>query len=550
MLADAVAGRLARDGVRQAFGVVGGGNILAVAGLTGRGVRYVAARHEAGAMTMADAYHRTTGDVAICTTSHGAGLTNTATGLAEAVRHGSGVLLLCGDGPVTGHRRCDVDQAAFAASLGAEAIRVTSPDTALAATSAALGLARERSRPVVLCLPADLLGAPVPDVEAPARAADLLGPAPALRQAPDEAQREKVLDMVATARRPLVLAGLGAWRSGAGEELADLAERLGALLATTVMANGLFAGNPWSLGICGGFSSPTAAGLIGRSDLVLAFGAGLDTFTLHGGRLLDPGAGVVRVDLVPGGTAVDVELVADAAAAATDLLDGADARGLAPSGWRGEVGDLRRAGWDHHHWEDAGTADRIDPRTLTAALARLIPQERTVVLDGGHFVGWPSMYLTVPDPAAMVFTGAAFQAIGQGFAGAVGAAVGRPDRLTVAALGDGGALMGLSELEPLVRSGAPVLVVVYDDAAYGFEVHMHVPRGADRATATTPGDTDFAGIARALGAEAVTVRSVADLDAVRAWTDTGPRGTLLLDCKVVPSVVAPYLTELAAPRPS
>lgn len=547
-LADAVARRLAADGVRQAFGVVGGGNILAVAGLTARGVRYVAARHEAGAMTMADTYHRTTGDVAVCTTSHGAGLTNTATGLGEAVRHGSGVLLLCGDGPLAGNRRCDLDQAAFAASLGAEAVRVTSPATADAAVAAALGLARERSRPVVLCLPADLLAAEVPEPP-DVRGAVLVAPAPRVPPPPDETALEEVLDLVAAARRPLVLAGLGAWRAGAGKELLDLAERLGALLATTVMANGLFAGSPWSLAICGGFASPTAARLIGEADLVLAFGAGLDPFTVHGGRLLAPDAPVVRVDLVPRAPArtIDVELEADAGAAATALLDGADERGLPVSGWRAAAADrLTRVGWAAHPFTDASTADRIDPRTLTAALSGLLPAERTLVLDGGHFVAWPSMYLSVPDPAAMVFTGAAFQAIGQGFAGAVGAAVGRADRLTVAALGDGGALMGISELEPLVACGTPVLVVVYDDAAYGFEMHMYGPRGADPRTASSPADTDFAGVARALGAEAATVRRTADLDVVRSWTARGRPRALVLDCKVVPDVVAPYLAELVA----
>lgn len=548
-LAAVVARRLAVNGVRQAFGVVGGGNILAVAGLTAGGVRYTAARHEAGAMTMADAYHRSTGDVAVCTTTHGAGLTNTATGLAEAVRHGSGVLLLCGDGPLTGMRRCDLDQSAFAASLGAEVVRVTAPELADAATAAALGLARDRSCPVVLCLPADLLAVDVPD---PGSAADpagvVLGPSRPAPLWPSEAELEPVLDLLSCARRPLVLAGLGAWRAGAGKELVDLGDRLGALLSTTVMANGLFAGSPWSVGICGGFSAPGAAELIGEADVVLAFGAGLDTFTLHGGRMIDPAAAVVRVDLArqaPGGRA-DLEVVADASATVTALIDGIDERGLEPVAWRAAAARrIAEAGWNHHPWTDAGTHDRIDPRTLTATVAAMLPRERTVVLDGGHFIAWPSMYLPVPDPAAMVFTGAAFQAVGQGFAGAVGAAAGRPDRLTVAALGDGGALMGLSELETLVRCGASALVVIYDDAAYGFEVHMYEPRGADRTTATF-GLTDFAGMAVALGAEAATVRTVEDLEAVRGWCARGCPGTFVLDAKIVTGVLAPFLADLVA----
>jgi thiamine pyrophosphate-dependent acetolactate synthase large subunit-like protein len=176
-------------------------------------------------------------------------------------------------------------------------------------------------------------------------------------------------------------------------------------------------------------------------------------------------------------------------------------------------------------------------------LARLLPEARTVVTDGGHFVAWPAMYWPVPDPSAFVFTGVAFQSIGLGFAGAIGAAVGRADRTAVIALGDGGALMGLPELETLVRVAKSALVIIYDDAAYGSEVHMYGPLGIDVSTARFH-DTDFAGLARAFGASAVTVRGVDDLAAVTRWREQGSSGTLVLDCKVVPHVTARYLAGL------
>ncbi|MFF4457564.1 thiamine pyrophosphate-binding protein [Streptomyces goshikiensis] len=559
-LSAAVGRTLAACGIRHAFGVVGGGNILATAALTASGVRYTAARHEGGAMAMADAYYRATGEVAVCTTTHGPGLANTATPLAEAVKNRSGVVLLCGDAPLAGPRPHDIDQSAFAASLGVPVVRLSDPATARREIAGAVGTARARQCPVAVFIPGDLSGAAVPaDEPEPDTAADPVVPAypvPAYPVADGPAGAAPPQDLaravaaLAGARRPLLLAGLGAWRSGAGKILLELGDRLGALYATTVMASGLFHDSPWSLGVCGGFADPAAAALAGEADVIVAFGARLDTFTLHGGRILDPAATVVQVDLTAGPTAdrVDVHVRGDAAAVAAQLLDALDAPAPPPPGWRtGATARALPAGWAARPYEDASAGGRIDPRTLTSALARLLPAQRTVVLDGGHFIGWPAMYWRIPDPAGLVFTGAAFQSIGLGLAGAVGAAVGRPDRTVVAAVGDGGALMGLSELDTLIRTGRPALVVVYDDAAYGFEEHMYAPQGADSATMTFA-DTDFAGVARALGAAAATVRTVDDLDVVRSWRDRGAPGTLLLDCKVVSGVVAPYLADLIAPR--
>ena len=540
-LATTVGQALAAEGVRVAFGVVGNANFLAVAGLMAGGARYVAARHEGGAVAMADAYYRATGEVAVAATTYGPGLTNTATGLVEAVKHRSGVLLLSGDQPAGRPRPIDIDQGAFAAVLGARTVRVTDPATARGAVARALELARGGPRPVVLSLPADLLGVGVPDQpachELPRTCSGSdLRPVSAARQL------DAALDVLASARRPLLLAGLAAYRSGAALPIAVLADRIGALLTTTVMAGGLFRNSPWSLGICGGFASPRAARLMGEADVVVAFGASLNEFTLHGGIVLNPGATLVQVDLgaAPTVSRVDLCVTGDAARVASALLDGVRARGLVAASWRDEVAaDIGPADWEHEAYDDASTVSRIDPRTLSLALAGLLPAERTLVMDGGHFVGWPAMYWPSADPSALVFTGAALQTIGLGFAGAVGAATGRTDRTTVVALGDGGALMGLPELETLIRVAHSALVVIFNDSGYGAEVHMYRPLVADTSPATF-GDADFAAVARSFGAKSATVRTLADLAGLRAWNETGGHGTYLLDCKVVPDVVAEY----------
>jgi thiamine pyrophosphate-dependent acetolactate synthase large subunit-like protein len=156
-------------------------------------------------------------------------------------------------------------------------------------------------------------------------------------------------------------------------------------------------------------------------------------------------------------------------------------------------------------------------------------------------MGYPAMYLDVPDVEGMVFT-QAFQSVGLGLATAIGAAVARPDRLTVAALGDGGALMGIAELETAVRLGLNLLIVVYNDAAYGAEVHHFGPHGHPLDTVRFP-DTDIAAIGRGFGCEAVTVRAAEDLAAVTAWLD-GPRDRpMLVDAKVTTGSSSWWLEE-------
>jgi thiamine pyrophosphate-dependent acetolactate synthase large subunit-like protein len=252
---------------------------------------------------------------------------------------------------------------------------------------------------------------------------------------------------------------------------------------------------------------------------------------------------VVQVDLdasaIGAHRAVDAGVIGDAAATARALLEALDDRA---SGRRSPAlaTEIAAGGWRDEPYEESTAAGRIDPRTLSIALDDLLPEERTVVVDSGHFMGWPSMYLRVPDPAGFVFP-QAFQCVGLGLGNAIGAALARPDRLTVAALGDGGALMALPELETLGRLGLPLLVVVYDDDAYGAEVHHFRPLGHAVDLAQFP-PADLAALAEAAGCRGLTVRAVSDLDGVRDWLTTRDR-PLVVDAKVDPDLCADWLEE-------
>ncbi|MGY1643945.1 thiamine pyrophosphate-binding protein [Geodermatophilus sp. SYSU D00703] len=539
-VAEAVGAALVGCGVDAVFGVVGSGNFAVTNAMVAAGARFVAARHEGGAATMADAYARMTGRPAALSVHQGCGLTNALTGVTEAAKSRTPLVVLAAEA-TSPRSNFAVDQAALATAVGAVPMRVTSAGDALDQVAAAVGTAVHGRRTVLLNLPLDVqVGVlPVPAGPPP------LPPAPEPGVTPEHVER--LVHALEHARRPVFVAGRGARGAGCRAALAALAERSGALLATSAVAKGLFRGDPWSLDVSGGFASPLAAELIGGADLVVGWGCALNMWTTRHGRLIADDAVVVQVDDDPAalgvhrdltfGVAGDVRRTAEAVAAG--LGGGGAATGCRTPAVRAAIAE--RVRWRDIPFTPVERPGRIDPRTLTIALDDLLPAERVVAVDSGNFMGYPSMFLDVPDEFGFCFT-QAFQSVGLGLATAIGAALARPDRLPVAALGDGGALMGAAELETVVRLGLPMVVVVYDDAAYGAEVHHFGPEGHPLDTVRFP-DADLAAIARGHGFEAVTVRAVEDLAAVAEWV-AGPRSApLFLDAKVVADEPSWWLEE-------
>ncbi|MGW6459462.1 thiamine pyrophosphate-binding protein [Streptomyces sp. NPDC055078] len=536
LTARAIGLALARAGVDQVFGVVGSGNFHVTNALIEGGARFAAARHEGGAATMADAYTRVSGRPSAVTLHQGCGLTNALTGIGEAAKSRTPMLVLAAEAE-SPRSNFFVDQAALARAVGAVAQRITSPETAVEEAIGALTTALHERRTVLLNLPLEVQSRDCPPP------GDIKPPPPADPVEPAEADIARLAEAVGRAERPVFVAGRGGRRYAA--ELRAAAGRAGALLAESAVAKGLFHADPWGIGVSGGFSSPATAELIREADLIVGWGCALNMWTMRHGRLIAPGAEVVQVDDTAEALGAHRELSfgvhGDVGRTAVSLTAALTAT---RTGYRTEqVRERLLAGtaWRDQPYADLSTPERIDPRTLCVGLDDLLPAERLVAVDSGNFMGYPSMFLSVPDEAGFCFT-QAFQSIGLGLSTAIGAAIARPDRLTVAALGDGGALMAAQELETVVRLGLPMLVVVHNDRAYGAEVHHFAPGGHPTDTVVFP-DTDIAAIGRGYGFEAVTVRTRGDLDAVAAWLAGPRRRPMLIDAKVVGDRGAWWLEE-------
>ena len=536
-----VSGRVAQvlsGHLTDIFGVMGNGNVYFLDAAEKLGLRFSSVRHEGAAIAAADAYYRASGRLAAGTTTYGPGYTNALTALAEAVQAQIPVVLVTGDAPSSGARPWDVDQTKIAAGLGAATFTVTR-DAAGSITQQAVEYALTQRTAVVIAIPYDLAALEVADEDLPA---------PAAPQVTEVTEADvdglaQVARLLAGAKRPLILAGRGTHLSGAGPELRELADRIGAVTAGTALALNLLEG-VGHLGVAGGFGTDTAAGLMGEADVVLVAGASLTPFTMRFGHLLGPDSTVIQIDtsLQPTHPRVDVFVRADVKFAAGRILGRLGGAALNEN-WRLEAGKRLADGPTHSPGTDETVDGRLDPRSLARTLDDLLPERRTVVQDGGHFLGWAPMYWRIPRPQDLVMVGTAYQTIGLGLASAVGAARAvENDRTLVLASGDGGFLMGLADLESLVAVARSVVVVIYNDAAYGAELHQYGSQGLTEIPMLIP-EVDFSGIARALGANSAIIRSLADLDALRDWIDAGSHGIFVADCRITPSVRAPWLSE-------
>jgi len=412
-VAAVIANDLAAFGARRCFALLGTANYRISHALAEAGVELVSARHEGNAAAMADAYAKATGELTLVSVHSGPGLTNAITGIGEAAKSRTPLLVLAGDVP-TGAVRSNfyIDQAELVRSVGAVSERIHTPATAREDTLRAVRRALRDRQTVVLSLPGDVQEASLGSNLEP-----LALPPDAGRLHPDPRAVKSLADEILRAERPLILAGRGAVLSDAEAALIALGDRIGALLATTVCGHGLFAGNPWSLGISGGFSSPVADELIVQSDLVLAFGAGLTQWTTKKGKLIAPGAKVAQIDVelaklgyqMPAQFAVH----ADARATAEALLAELDRRAAKPGGRRSDAVRRQIVSGDNHHspYEDVSTAEFIDPRTLSKAVDEILPPDRAVASDSGHFCGWVPRYLRVPNARASCLSHS-FQSVG------------------------------------------------------------------------------------------------------------------------------------------
>jgi len=522
------------EGAEVVFGVIGDANLYMIDSFERVcGGRLVSFSNESGGVLAAGGHARVTGGVGLATVTHGPALTNTVTALVELTKERTPVVLLAGDTAVVDRDNFqNIDQRSVVLPTGAGFEQVRSVETAQEDVAMAFRRARAERRPIVLNVPIELQWREAEHV--PRRGSRNAQAMPA-DVADDDL--DVALGVIASARRPIILAGRGAASPEARSALIRLAKRIGAPLATTLRGRDLFRGEPADLGICGTLSHPEALKTILDADCVIAFGASLNKWTTAEGSVLD-GASVVQVDTDPEAigrfSAVDAGIVGSAAPVAermTRLLDDAE---IPSTGYASPALVERLAARDLDDYTDVSGGGTVDIRTAIRRLDAAFPTERTLVADGGRFIFSVFDLLPVAHPWDYLHT-VNFGSIGLGVGTAIGAATGSAKR-TLLVCGDGGFMLGgLAELNTAVRAGVDLVIVVFNDSAYGAEHIQFRKKDLDPSISTFDWP-DLAQVADALGATGHRVTSLEELDAALA-TVAEPRGTVLIEILIDPEQV-------------
>ena len=542
---DILAQTVAQEGTGTCFSLLGDANMNFATRLAEAGVGHVYVRHEHCAVAAAMAYARKTGEVGLATVTCGPGLTQLMTALPAAVRANIPMVIFAGEAPISaGWYNQAIDQAPFVTATGAAYHALHWPARMATAVRDAFLEARMTRKPVVLGVPFDLqnqvwdadVALPVPS----AQIAPQMAPMP---PHPDDVTR--VAARIDAAQRIIVMAGLGAVDADAADACRALALRLDAPLATTLPARGLFAGDPFCLGVAGGFSSDVARDCFVQADLVIVVGGSLASHNSDAGKLW-PKAKVVQIDVAPsavaqGRLAATAHLRADARLGAEALAAAVKAR---PAVWR--TADLAHA-IATRPFDGAVFAPEpgvLDPRDVVAAFERYLPADWQMVNSSGHC----SYYVAhMPSRAQAKFlTIREFGAIGNGISFAMGVAAAYPDETVVLFDGDGSVLMHLQELETIARHRMNILIVVLNDGAYGSEIHKLRAEGLDDAGAVF-GRTDLAAVARGFGIAGARISDLEALPAmIEAFSQTG--GAALWDVVISDRVASPVIRRAHPPK--
>ncbi len=514
---------LENEGVRYVFGLPGEEALPLVDAIASSSLTFITTRHEQGAAFMADVYGRLTGRAGVCLSTLGPGATNLVTGVADASLDMAPLVAIAGQAPTTRlhkHSHQVIDLVRLFEPVVKFGVRVSSPRTVPEIVRKAFRLAE--SEPPGACF-----------VEFPQDVAELptgeTGPLPRVspeEPVPDPRALEEAAALLEKARSPLLMAGHGVVRMGAGAQLTAFAERVNLPVVTTFMAKGVIpASHPLSWGAAGLQANDYTYCGFKDADLVLC--VGFDMIEYHPQQWHQPGQRLIHVHATPAEIdehyRVDCEVIGHIGPALDALGRLCSRKPPRPSGsTRRAFGEELRS-----HAEDRSFP--VKPQKIISDLRQALGPDDLIISDVGAHKLWLARLYQAERPDTCIISNG-FAAMGIAVPGAVAAALAYPGRKVVAVTGDGGFLMNSQELETAVRLGLDLVVLIWSDNSYGLIGWKQIC-AVGRTNCVDFGNPDFVLYARSLGAEGERIES-ADrlLPVLRAAF--ARQGVTVIDCPV------------------
>src|SRR6186997_1281659 len=520
---------LERLGVEVVFGLCGHTVIALLDALGKSRIRFVSTRHEQIAAHAADGYARVTGKPGVVLTHLGPGLTNAATGVANAALDSIPMVVIAGDVPSYFYGRHphqeinlhqDADQFQIFRPFCKRVYRIDNIEDMPRIVERAFHLAQSgRPGPVLVDVPMDFFSAELP-VDAFNKT-----PPEIARQGIDPATAARIVDALAAAKRPVIYAGGGVLSARATLELAALAEALEVPVAHTLMGKGCLPdGHPLLMGQSGFWGLPLANEKCRTADVILAVGTRLAeanssswdprfTFSIPPTRLIH-----VDADLSEIGRNYQTELgvCADAKLALAALAD--EARGKRHAD-RGRLKEEIARGRKEFasNWADQWSSNQfpLRPERILSELRSAAPADAFIVTDVGWNKNGVGQQFPIDVPGAFI-TPSGLATMGFGPAAALGVKVARPNRHAIALVGDGGFSTNPSVIATAMEADLPVVWVVMDNSAFGTiagleEMHYGTTFGCMFECDGKPYHVDYAAMARSFGADGYYIKSADEL---------------------------------------
>lgn len=538
---DAVANAFIKEGGTTVFGLLGDGQLTWWAAMAkNSGVRLIDAREEGAGLAMAEGFARASGKVGVCSVTHGPGLARLSLSLIAAARSRTPIVVHTATTSFNDERETQyLNQDRFVTASEAGYIEIMKPDYAEEAVRQAFYRARRESRPIVLSVPVDVAGKECEsEGEDYVTSAALFGGQQRIRPAIDRVQA--AVQVISESKRPVIVLGRGASDPQAREAADRLGRRIGALIATTLLAKGALNDSEWYTGVSGLFSTRAAMQLFQEADCVIGIGAGMNIRTLGGGYTY-PDARMVHIDVQPHvllGTerGADCYVQGDAAETVTEIEAMLAKQGVQRDGFRTAAtrNALRGSFRDSGEFEiEPGT---VDIREVLALLDEKLPVNVGLVTGSAHNFSFPVWHMQ--KPRAMQISVTSFTGVGQVIGNAIGAAYASKDPV-VAVDGDGSALQNIQELDTAARLKVKLLYCIVNDEAYGAEYHKLRAKGLDGNLSAVP-TPDFGALARVFGCRG---RQARTLEELAAGVDEFMKGDgpMVLDVRISRNVISiPY----------